>query len=292
MHMLSTYQRNRLLLLAAAAASCAIFWLGGRWFGIPRYPGFEISLVRQPSPAVVLLLVGILLWAATAVSTAIAGTVRMDAGLFGAAVGLAALSWRGGPFRTIAQAATDLALFRGLALELFVLGAWLGVAWYALWLLHRRGRILGDADRDGLADQQHSAGDRLTALGAQVAATAVLVVLLARTDDKKQVLAAVGVASFLGTLLAYSAAPVRPSAWYWAGPFVVGVVGYVVASFGSVPVAAWKDGLGRGLLAPLARPLPLDYASFGPAGALLGYWMSRQWHRAKELEMAAQSSPA
>jgi hypothetical protein len=35
---------------------------------------------------------------------------------------------------------------------------------------------------------------------------------------------------------------------------------------------------------PLARALPLDYASAGPAGAILGYWMSRRWQRAGTLE--------
>jgi len=49
----------------------------------------------------------------------------------------------------------------------------------------------------------------------------------------------------------------------------------------------WKSGQGGGLLAPLARPLPLDYASLGTAGAILGYWTSRQWQRAKELETEA-----
>ena len=49
-------------------------------------------------------------------------------------------------------------------------------------------------------------------------------------------------------------------------------------------------GLSRGsLLAPLSRPLPLDYASVGPAGALIGYWMSRRWHRTRQLE---SQSPA
>jgi hypothetical protein len=33
---------------------------------------------------------------------------------------------------------------------------------------------------------------------------------------------------------------------------------------------------GGGFLVALARPLPLDYASVGTAGALLGYWMRRK----------------
>ena len=48
----------------------------------------------------------------------------------------------------------------------------------------------------------------------------------------------------------------------------------------------WKAGRGAGALAALGRPLPLDYASLGPAGAILGYWISRGWERAKETDTA------
>jgi hypothetical protein len=123
---------------------------------------------------------------------------------------------------------------------------------------------------------------------------AVLVALLARTDEKKQVLAAVALGSFLATLLAYSVAPVRPATWFWIGPVVVGAFGYVAASFAwrNASPVEWKTGMGGGILGALARPLPLDYASLGTAGALLGYWISRQWQRAKELERTPTPTPA
>ena len=41
-------------------------------------------------------------------------------------------------------------------------------------------------------------------------------------------------------------------------------------------------GIVGGMVPPLARPLPLDYASMGPAGAMLGYWVSRSWHLERE----------
>lgn len=289
--MLNTYQRNRLLLSLGAAAACAMFWFAGRWFGIPRHEGFEVSLALQPTPAADFVLTGVVLCAATLVATAIAGSVRFDAGLFAASIGLAALSVRGGALRYVTQGAAGPGVFLAMALETAVLGALLGLAWLGLWLLHRRGRLLGDALRDGLQDQPHPTGDRMLALTTQAGTMAVLVLFLARTDDKKQVLAAVALGSFLATLVAYSVAPVRPSAWYWAGPIVVGVFGHVAAYFAwrtATPVD-WKSGMGGGTLGPLARPLPLDYASLGTAGAILGYWMSRQWQRAKELENAPES---
>lgn len=281
-------------ILAIACTVCALlFWFAGRWFGIPQHEGYEVSLALQPAAASDLLLTGVVLFLATTIATAIAGSVRFDAGLFGAAVGLAALSARGGPMRYVTQAAGGPNVFYAMAAELLILAAMLGLAWFGLWLLYRQGRLTGDALRDGLKDQPHSMTDRLLALGTQAGATAVLVLLLARTDEKKQVLAAVCAASFLATLLAYTVSPARPSVWFWAGPVVVGVIGYLAASFAwdSTPTAAWKSGQLGGLLAPLARPLPLDYASLGTAGAIMGYWTSRQWQRAKELETeAAQAS--
>jgi len=286
---LSTYQRNRLLLTIAATLACLLFWFAGRWFHIPEHPGYEASLALQPNPAGALLLTGLTLLVATAVGTVIAGSIRFDAGLFAGAVGLAALSSRGGPMRSVTQAAAGRGVFAAMAVELVVLGALLGLAWFGLWLLYRRGRLLGDALRDGLRDQPHAPGERVFAALVQAVVMAALVLLLARTDEKKQVLAAVTIASFAATLVAYAVSPVRPSVWYWAGPVTVGVAGYLAAYAGwdAVAPVAWKSGAGGGLLAPLARPLPLDYASLGTAGAVAGYWTSRQWQRAKELEKEA-----
>ena len=52
----------------------------------------------------------------------------------------------------------------------------------------------------------------------------------------------------------------------------------------SQPVVVNCTGLGAGQMSPLGRALPLDYASVGPAGAMLGYWISRGWERAKETD--------
>jgi hypothetical protein len=281
--------RSKIVLATASVACAVLVWALARWFGIPAYPGYEMSLALQPSAAPALIGTGIAILAATALGTAIAGTVRFDAGLFAAAVGLAALSNRGGPMRYVLQAAPGRGVFVALAAELLLLGATLGLAWFGLWLLYRRGRLLGDEMRDGLKDRPHSLGDRASALAAQAGATAFLIVLLARTDDKKQVMAAVCLASFLATLLAYAASPARPSVCFWAGPLVVGIAGYAAAylMWNSTDPVVWKSGQGGGFLAPLARPLPLDYASLGTAGALAGYWTSRQWQRAKELESEA-----
>src|SRR5687768_9949035 len=83
-----SYYRVRFLLGSAAAVAAMLFLLGGRLVGIPYYPGFEASLVYQPSPSVALVTTGLLILVTTSIGTVIAGTVRFDAGLFAAAVGL------------------------------------------------------------------------------------------------------------------------------------------------------------------------------------------------------------
>lgn len=290
--MLTRYQRNRLLLLTAIAVSCTLFWLAGRTFGIPQHVGYENSLALQPSAMLDMLVTGVTLLVCTALSTAIVGTVRVEAGLFAGAVGLTALSVRGGPVRYVLQEAGAPRIFLAMALELVVLYGFLGLAWLGLWRLHRAGRLAGDETHDGLKDREHPLNDRLYALGTQVGAMLLLMLFFTRTDEKKQVLWAVFLSAYLATLLAYAMSPVRPSAWYWCGPLVVGAFGYVAAYLkwrGMDDAVHWRAGIGEGFWAPLGRPLPLDYASLGTAGALLGYWMSRRWQSAREAEVAAMA---
>lgn len=75
-------------------------------------------------------------------------------------------------------------------------------------------------------------------------------------------------------MIAYKYSPVPSSIWYWAGPLMVGLVGYLLVFTGQDPQLV--VGNPSGTFAALARPLPMDYASVGPAGALLGYWMMRK----------------
>jgi len=282
--------RRKVLLAAACAVAVVLFWLASRQFGIPRSVDAEASLALQPRPAAVLLLTGFVFWIVAAVCTAMTTRVRLDAGLFSACIGLATLSGRGGPMRYVFQNAIDSgagrAVFAAMAVELVVLYGFLVLAWYGLWAMHVRGALEGDALRDGLADQEHTLGERLTAAAIQFATMLVLMLLLAQVDDKKQVVIAVFLSSFLATLLAYTFAPVRPSIWFWAGPLAVGLIGYAwdYLNWGRAGASVWKAGLGAGQLSPLGRALPLDYASVGPAGAMLGYWISRGWERAKETD--------
>src|SRR5947209_18306446 len=144
--MLNSYQRTRLLLICGAMVCFVIFWFAGAVFHIPYFRGYEASLLQMPSPTMDLIVVIVLVLGCTAIGTLIAGSVRFDAGLFVATLGLSALSMRGGPMgdvlRTAANRAGPPVVFFMLALELLFLYAVIGVAWSGLWLLRQRGWLL------------------------------------------------------------------------------------------------------------------------------------------------------
>jgi hypothetical protein len=284
--------RPRFLLVVGLALSAAAFVFASRTFRVPAAPHFDASLLAQPSPRGSLGVVALTLLAGVVVSTVIAGTIRFDAGLFCATAGMIALSVRSGRMgdllRQSAPTATSPAFFVHLALELVALYAFVAVAWSVLWGLHTGGRLKADEFRDGIEDTDEPLPFKLAALIMQAGVMAVGVLLLAQTDDKSQVIAAVSISAFVGACCAYYMYPISPSPWLWVGPMIVGVAGYGIAYF-VTPAGedAWRTGQLTHGLAALARPIPLDYASAGPAGAILGYWMSRRWHRQRLAEISA-----
>src|SRR4051794_21197856 len=80
-------QRSRVLLTLAALACFALTWGAGGLFQIPTNRGFEGSLLIG-SPWSTWIVVIILVFLSVCVGTIIAGTVRYDAGLFSACIGL------------------------------------------------------------------------------------------------------------------------------------------------------------------------------------------------------------
>lgn len=291
---LSPYHRSRLLLLIGVAACIALFLFTARTFHVPAYRGVGGSILQEPRWLVNLVVVAGALIAAVLAGTLLAGTVRFDAGLFCACAGLAVLSMRAGTTGDVLRAAAPTgspSVFMHLALELAVLYALVALSWSALWGLHARGWLKADEFRDGVEDTVEPVYVRAGALAMQVGIMALCLLLLAQTDAKVQVLLGVFLSAWAGACVAYYLYPISPSPWLWAGPLLVGVAGYGLAYFGVAPDGAWRNGHPQSALAALARPLPLDYASAGPVGAILGYWMSRRWYR-QRTEEAAPVPPA
>jgi hypothetical protein len=261
-----------------------VVWMS-RTLDVPAMPGRAGGLLQQVHWPVAIGVAWLALAVCAAIGTILASRAHHDGGLFCACVGLAALSVRMGPSGFALRAADGPSIYLGFAAELLLLYAALAVTWFVLHRLPHSGWAptdlgIHESDPDETLDQ------KLIATGAQALITLILMMLLCQSDAKNQTLASVMIASYLGALGAHHLVPIRPSAWFWIGPLAVGLIGYIGQYFNPI---GWNIGEARGLFAPLARPLPLDYAALGTAGALLGYWTSQRWHRERaEGEVNAQ----
>jgi hypothetical protein len=290
MSYLNSYQRARLLLLSGSILCFIAFWYSASVFHIPRYKGQDASLLIDSPSILTFIVIAIVLAISVAIGTAVAGMVRFNAGLLTASLGLAALSFRGGQTRrTILWGLTVVGqnqLFGRFFLELLILSVMIGAAWYVLRNLYTAGKL---RDRESPIMNEGEPGDlgaEIFSLAAQFFVTALLVMLIALDDAKQQVMAAIFIASFGGSAFAHTFFPTGPRSWYWLPPLLVGHVGFLMAWF-FVPNGLFTADF-RGPFAGLYRPLPLDYASMGPAGAIIGHWMSRRWQRER---LAAQAAP-
>ena len=288
----NAYQRARLLLLSSAILCFCGFWWGGVLFRVPVHRGYEASLLQQPQRMVAILLVAMGLFACVAIGTAVAGMIRFNAGMLTAGIGLSALSARGGTIRdailwelakghlAAASQAAGAGIFLQLALETALLAAVLGLLWLILLQLHH-GRIIQDREGPAVFDE---GGEVLMSLTLQGMITALMVLLLAATEAKHQVVAATAIGSFIGAVGAQALLPTTPRSATWLPPMLVGIVGYLLAYFD--PAGIVTANL-HGWTAGLARPLPLDYAGIGMAAAVMGHWIARQWTRAALREKLA-----
>lgn len=265
--------RERFTLSTGSIVSLLIaFWLS-QTLAIPGAPMRGGTLLQQSAWPIAIGLAWIILIGCSLLTAIFASTVHYEGGLFCASFGAALLSARLGPMRYALFAATGPKVYLMMAAEILLLFFAIAIAWLILHGISRAGwlpveEIVPPESREPL-DQ------KILAAGMHVVVMTVIVLLLCRSDDKAQTLVTVGLAGYLASLAAYQFVPAQPSAWFLAGPLIVGLVGYITQYFSPWD---WMIGDARGYFAALSRPMPLDYASFGVAGSLLGYWTSHRWH--------------
>lgn len=266
------------VLLACAALSYALFWWVAELLGIPAHRGYEGSLLRQPTMAgeigSIVVAAGLFI-GVTAIITLVARRFWPFIGALAASAGLFSWSFRGGPIRYVLLApdavSASTSIFYTLAIELALLGAIVGFTWLVLlpFLLIKRSESKLRVDRPD--------SSVLQAILAQAVATGLLAMLFIPTGEKKQALFGILFAAFIATAICqHYFADERLAKWYWAGPILVGIVGYILNAFIGDPHLAAETGRLAGTFAPLARPLPLDYASAGVLGAVAGYWIGSE----------------
>jgi hypothetical protein len=258
---------TQLLVLVGIGISVLIFWYVARWVRFPTEPHFQGSLLQAPA-AVGALIVGLITLAlCTLLGNLIAGRRWFLAGLFISTAALATWAIRGGTIQYALLRADNTGsgrnVFVSLLIEHLILMAAVAGLW--MWLWTRKPAAQTPAEEE---DESRSTG---AALLAQVGATLlILLIMLAETSVKKQVTVSVFLAGMGGTALAEMFFATPDSArWYWIAPLITGVVGYVL---GYLQPSGIEIGHLNGFFAAWSRPLPLDYASMGCAGAILGYW--------------------
>lgn len=291
--------RAGFLLVSTILVAGLIFWWTAWLIGFPQYPGYNASLLLQPVAAAKVLAVSVCIILLTALATLACGRIRYDAGWGCVALSLYALRLLGGPiYYTIND--RPAGVFAMLAIELLLLTLVLGVMWGLIHLLRERGtsarslrRIfeLPDAptriaDRKATAE---SLDQKILALVMSAATFGFFMMILCQTQERAQVFFAIAISSYLAVWITHSFIPTRPGFWFWGGPILAGVAGYVVAWLGTTPsqLAVGEPG---GWLAPLARPLPLDYVSIGIPFALWRYVTSRTLQTQQIIETRRQEA--
>jgi hypothetical protein len=263
-------------LILAVIAGCAVYGLGSRWMGVPYLPNFDGSLLLSPSAFSDSLAIAVLMLVATLVGTFLAGSVRFEAGLFAGSLTLAIISLRSGTMQTVLfEANGSASAYYTLCGEIIVLSVMLLLLWSLLWYAGKAKFVkpVPEELRPHPLEDTPLAGN-VAAMVTQALVTALAMLFLCQSEAKNQALASLAISSWVGAAVAYMCFPTRPSVWYWTGPLLCGLVGYVLAGSGQIPGLSIGDP--QGIFAGIARPLPIDYASVGPAAAISAYWMMRK----------------
>jgi succinoglycan biosynthesis transport protein ExoP len=155
-----------------------------------------------------------------------------------------------------------------LATETTLLFATLVFGWFAV----RRFNPLQTPAQTLDAAEPTTVADAILAIFAQASVMAALMILLNSWHSKGECLIVTAFSSCLAAMLASWLAPMRSSLLLWFSPLFVALFGYGCAAVGA-------QGIHTGMLVALARPLPMDYASMGPIGAVLGFWIARSMGR-------------
>lgn len=276
-HVLHPFTNRERVVLTLVSVLCGVMavWVA-RVFGVPSTPGYAGSILHDASGVVGLLVVGVTLVAATFLAMVISGRVRHDAALFCATAGLSALSVRTGTMPNALRDAGGNGVFITLLIESVVLFAFVMIGAWVVKRFTGKGRV--DADPVLEYETDTPVANKLLATVTTAAIAVVLTSLIAQTNIKGQVLAAVGIASMVGAIGGYWLFPTRGAIWFACGPLLASVFAYVHAYLLATPVA-WTIGEPS---SNLARAVPLDFVSVGSAAAILGHWMARRWRHTSE----------
>jgi hypothetical protein len=288
------FSRAQKLLLAGGIVVAVVVSELVQWIlGAAPIRGHSASLFQRGAPVNTLVAAVTAIVAGVALATLLVGRVRADAGIFCVAVALLAFRLDGGAGREALLAGNGRAAFSLLAGELTILAVVLLATSAFLRRLASAGALPDDHSADGATLEPETLDQKFLCTATVAVVMTASMMLLCQSDWPGQAVWATLISGFAAAWCAFRFVPVAPSAWLWAGPLVAGIVGYLYTG-----LYGWQNaaiGQPEGMLAALARPMPLDYASVGVAGAMLGYWVGRRQLHERQVEaerLAAEGSAA
>ncbi len=302
------------------AATAAVLLLNPVGWAVvaPADPDMGITFVLLPAggigawPELTVLAV-----VAAVIGTALAGRRLPEAGVFAAAVGLAALALRGGSMRMLLayQVTPDTgsrrAFMWAMALDTLMWTALMAVVWVAVMLVWRWLWSTPDEAAAGVSPPvaRGSGKDAPTAAAAwsrtpwsgwpALAVTGlvglfVIWTTIARTPvatiARGQVIASIAGGLYLGAMAGRYFTGIDRAIWYVAAAPAIALVGwllgYLAADMRWAQVGGYKFYALLAITPPhnLARPLPVEYVAVGVAAALCGFWGGER------IEQAAQEA--
>lgn len=231
------------------------------------------SVILQASPVKWVMMLLVTLLCGCFVATSLTRSHRRDAGIFCAFLSVAWLSTQGASLREALLAYGSPKTYLLLAGECCTLGG-IAVAVIGVFDALTSDWRIDDDLVDEFTASDNTMPAKILAFLLTLVLYMVLLMILAQTDRKAQVIAATLAGGFLSTIIAHFILPVKPSNWYFAAPLVGGVIGNLLVY--TIDPSGWELGLSRSWASPLARALPIDHFSCGIAGSILGYWASRR----------------
>jgi len=223
--------------------------------GHPLVTEPAISLREEP---VSILMAGAGLLVVSLIAGLHARPPRQDVVLMLLSAALAVWSFHDGSSNSLSGMRQPVILFSAAQVVLLFASLMFG------WMLLRRISAVGETGKT----EGNSAGDIALALFAGASVMSALMILLSHWQTKGECLAVIAFSSCLSAMAAYWLASPRSSWCLWLSPLAVALFGYTCAVLNA-------HGIHVGMLVSLARPLPMDYVSMGPVGAVLGFWIAR-----------------
>lgn len=287
-------EKLQVQLASAAALLIVYFWLYP--LVRPWDPNAALSFLPYGGWAQFAMLVGIV-WGLAAAAALLTTKSRPQGAMVATLIGAAGLSMRSPQMRTLLwlQGNDFTALFSKLIGETLLLAAVLAGAAAIIVAIRRAvgaakpGLMwtdpLADAPKPELPRDQ-AIMRRFAGFALMLAISIILILVLLRTSDSGQVIFALLTANFLAVLAAQQSFPTRSSVSAWAGPMLIGILFYLLATFGAMAFPQGQQA-GPNLWANVmlyACPLPIDWMTAGAGGGVLGYWISQRIREIKHID--------